>query len=186
MGAGMGESAADLAAQIRAELSESSPEGFHFTDHLVRQDEALQRLIRSLEQHPDRSEVEQALSRALRDERQGWVLLKLLELAERLGLRGLAPALMELAQSPGETEREQFLAGRACEVLLKLPLDLEARARANDICKSPLREVARYRFGAERERRLQRPRRIEWLLLGLLMLAVLAALIFAATALERR
>jgi hypothetical protein len=46
--------------------------------------------------------------------------------------------------------------------------------------------VARYRFGAERERRLQRPRRIEWLLLGLLMLAVLAALIFAATALERR
>jgi hypothetical protein len=183
---GTEQSGADLAAQIRAELSDSSPEGFHFSDHVVRQDDALQRLIQNLEHYPDRAEVEHALSRALRDERDGWVLLKLLELVEHLALTGVAPALVELAQRPTETERGQFLAGRACEVLLKLPLDLNARTRANQVCKVPLQQVARYRLGADRERRLHRPRRIEWLLLVLLMVAAIAALIFAATALGRR
>lgn len=182
---GTEEGGADLAAQIRAELSDSAPVGFYFTDHVVRQDEALQRLIRSLEQYSDRAEVERALSRALLDERQGWVLLKLLEIAERLAFAGLAPALMELAQAPAETERAQFLAGRACEVLLKLPLDLQSRARANEACKGPLQDLVRYRLGSERERRLQRPRRIEWFLLALLMAGALGALIFAVTALGR-
>ncbi len=178
--------AEDLALQIRAELSERAPEGFHFSDHLIRQDEALQRTAARLEAHPDPSEVERALALAIANERDGWTLLKLLELVERMGLPGAAPALIQLASSPTPEQRSRFVAGRACEVLLKLPLDLAARARANKVCKKPLEEVASFRMGAEREQRLQRPRRIEWLLLfGLVALAV-AALIFAASALERR
>ena len=176
----------DLALQIRAELCERAPEGFHFSDHLIRQDEALQRTAARLEAHPDRSEVERALALAIASERDGWTLLKLLELVERMQLPGAAPALIQLASSPTPDERSRFVAGRACEVLLKLPLDVAARARANEVCKEPLEEVARLRLGAEREQRLQRPRRIEWLLLlGLVALAI-AALIFAASALERR
>ncbi len=179
--------ALDLAAQIRAELSDRAPEGFHFTDHVIRQDEALERLTARLRHHPDPSEVERALAYAIEQERAGWTLLKLLELVERLKLLGTAPALIKLAQAPpGQGDRAQFLAGRACEVMLRLPLDLETRTRANQICKVPLQQVARYRMGAEKERSLQRPRRTEWLLLVLLMAIGIAALIFAATALERR
>jgi hypothetical protein len=177
--------AADLAIQIRTELSDRAPEGFHFTDHLIRQDEALGRTAARLEAHPDRSEVERALARALDDESDRWTILKLLELVERMQLLGTAPALMKIASFTGGDERSRFLAGRACEVLLKLPLDLEARTRANALCKAPLEEVARFRRGADREQVLQRPRRIEWLLvIGLLALAM-AALIFAFTALGR-
>ena len=178
--------AADLAIQIRTELSDRAPEGFHFSNHLIRQDEALQRTAMRLEAHPDRSEVERALARALDDEEDGWTSLKLLELVDRMQLLGAATALIKLASSTTHDERARFLAGRACEVLLRLPLDLEARARANAVCKAPLAEVARFRLGAERERALQRPRRIEWLLvIGLFALAI-AALIFAVSALGRR
>src|SRR5215469_4390030 len=178
--------AVDLAIQIRTELSDRAPEGFHFSDHLIRQDEALQRTAARLEAHPDRSEVERALALAIANERAGWTLLKLLELVERMQLPGTAPALIQLASSHTPDERSRFVAGRACEVLLKLPLDVAARARANEVCKKPLAEVARFRMGAEREQSLQRPRRIEWLLLlGLVALAI-AALIFAASALDRR
>jgi len=182
----MASAAEDLALQIRAELSERAPEGFHFSDHLIRQDEALQRTAARLEAHPDRLEVERALALAIANEHDGWSLLKLLELVERMQLPGTAPALIQLASSHTPDERSRFVAGRACEVLLKLPLDVAARARANEVCKKPLEEVARLRMGAEREQRLQRPRRIEWLLLlGLVALAI-AALIFAASGLERR
>ena len=178
--------AEDLASQIRAELSERAPEGFHFSDHLIRQDEGLMRTAARLEVHPDQTEVERALALAIANERDGWTLLKLLELVERMQLCGAAPALIELASTPAADERWRFVAGRACEVLLKLPLNLAARARATEVCKQPLEDVARFRMGAEREERLQRPRRIEWLLLlGLVALAI-AALIFAASALERR
>jgi len=177
--------AADLAIQIRTELSDRAPEGFHFTDQVIRQDEALGRTAARLETHPDRSEVERALARALEDETDRWTILKLLELAERLQLLGTAPALMKLATSTGDDERSRFLAGRACEVLLKLPLDLEDRTRANAACKAPLEQVARFRRGADRERVLQRPRRIEWLLVIALLALAMAALIFAFTALGR-
>ncbi len=177
--------AADLAIQIRTELSDRPPEGFHFTDHLIRQDEALEKTAAGLESHADRAEVERAVARALADEKDGWTLLKLLELVERMQLLGAAEALMAIASSPGGDQRARFLAGRACEVLLKLPLDLEARTRANTVCKVPLEEVGRFRLGSQRERALQRPRRIEWLLvIGLFALAI-AALIFAVTALGR-
>jgi hypothetical protein len=176
---------ADLALQIRAQLSDRAPEGFHFTDQVIRQDEALERTAARLEEHPDRSEVERALARAVEDEKDGWTVLKLLELVERMQLLGAAEALLKIASSPARDERSRFLAGRACEVLLKLPLDLEARSRANAVCKSPLEDVGRLRLGSQRERALQRPRRIEWLLvIGLFALAI-AALIFAVTALGR-
>ncbi len=138
--------AVDLAAQIRTELSDRAPEGFHFTDHVIRQDAALERLTEQLRSHPDRPEVERAVAHAVTEEKDGWILLKLMELMERLDLSGAAPALMKVAQHPpGEGARSQFLAGRACEVLLKLPLDLETRARANEICKIPLQQMARHR-----------------------------------------
>jgi len=179
--------AVDLAAQIRAELSDRAPEGFHFVDHVIRQDEALQRLTAQLSAHPDPLEVERALALALEQESEGWTLLKLLELTERLRLPGAAPALLNLAQQPpGQGPRAEFLAGRACEVMLALPLDLQTRTRANQICKDPLEQIARYRLGAEKERQLQRPRQIEWLLLVVLMAIGIAALIFAAAALGRR
>ncbi len=178
--------AVDLAIQIRTELSDRAPEGFHFSDHLIRQDAALERTAVRLEAHPDRLEVERALARALEDEKDGWTILKLLELVERMQLLGAAPGLIKLASSPAHDERARFLAGRACEVLLMLPLDLEARNRASAVCKVPLAEVARFRLGAERERGLQRPRRIEWLLVIGLLALVIAALIFAVTALGQR
>jgi len=180
--------AVDLAAQIRAELSaDQAPEGFHFVDHVIRQDEALQRLTAQLRDHPDPAEVERALGFALEQESEGWTLLKLLELTERLRLPGAAPALLKLAQGPpGQGPRAEFLAGRACEVILALPLDLQTRARANQICQDPLQQIARYRLGAQRERQLQRPRQIEWLLLVVLMAIGVAALIFAAAGLGRR
>jgi hypothetical protein len=177
--------AADLARQIRAELADRAPEGLLFTDLLIRQDDALQRVSARLQEYPDRSEVERALALALADEKDGWTLLKLLELAERLQPLAAAAALMSIAATKSADERGRFLAGRACEVLLKLPLDLAGRSQANEVCRGPLEDAAAFRVGADRERQLQRPRRLEWLLLiGLLALAI-AGLIFAATALGR-
>lgn len=183
---GAADPAEDLALQIRAELSEPAPEGFHFADHLIRQDEAWQRTAARVQAHPDSAEVERALTMAIERERDGWTLLKLLELVDRVQPVAAAPALIQLASSPGPDERSRYVAGRACEVLLKLPLDVAARSRANEVCKEPLSELARLRLGAEREQSLQRPRRIEWLLLVVLALLALAGLLFAAGALERR
>jgi hypothetical protein len=177
--------ASDLAIQIRTELSDRAPEGFRFSDHLIRQDEALERTAVRLEAHPDRSEVERALALAIAEEKEGWTLLKLLELVERMQLLGAAPAVLGLASSPAPDERARYLAGRACEVLLKLPLDREARARANSVCKVPLEQAGVFRLGAERERALQRPRWIEWLLVIGLMALAIAALIFAVSGVGR-
>jgi hypothetical protein len=177
---------AELSAQIRAELSDRAPEGFHFTDHLIRQDAALERLTEQLRAHPDVSEVERAVGRAVSEEKDGWTLLKLFELVERLTLTGTSASLMQLAsEPPGDGPRSRFLAGRACEVLLQLPLDYETRTRANEICKLPLDEIARFRMGAQRERTMQRPRRVEWIILAIVMLLALAGLGFALFALER-
>lgn len=179
--------ALDLAAQICSELSDRAPEGFRFTDQVIRQDEALQRLTAQLRAQPDVSEVERALCYAVEQVREDWTLLKLLELIEQLKFPGAAPALIELAQARrGQDARSEFLAGRACEVMLALPLDLQTRVRANEICKGPLQQIARYRLGAERERHLQRPRQMEWLLLVALMAIGIAALIFAAAGLGQR
>jgi|SRR6516162_1430327 len=164
------EPAMDLARQIRAELSEPAPQGFQFVEHVMRQDAGLELLSRRLAAHSDRAEVEDALSHALRIEQSGWVLLKLIELADRLQPSAAAAALLGLAEHPpGEGERSTFLAGRACEVLLKLPLDVKARAEANRICGPPLQSIHQFRLGAERERLLQRPKRLEWILLAALM-----------------
>jgi len=164
------EPAVDLARQIRAELSEPAPEGFQFVEHVMRQDAGLERLSKRLSAHPDPAEVESALSHALRTERSGWVLLKLIELTDRLQPSTAAPALLDLAaHPPGEGERSTFLAGRACEVLLKLPLDVKTRGEANRICGAPLDRIHQFRLGAETERLLQRPRRLEWILLAALM-----------------
>ena len=176
--------AVDLSLQIRAELADPAPQGFAFNDHLLRQDAALERLASSLKSHGDAAEVERAVALALGDEQDGWKLLKLLELADRLSLLGATGALMALAEHPpGGDERSRFLAGRACEVLLKLPLDLEMRGKANQLCQGPLLHVATYRRGASKQTSLQRPRRVEWAILVALMLLGSLGLLFALKAL---
>jgi hypothetical protein len=175
-----------FAQTIRAELADPAPQGFAFTDQLFRQDAALEHLTARLRAHPDAGEVERALVHALLAERDGWVLLKLLELTERLAPKGAAEALIKIAQDPpGDEGRARFLAGRACEVLLKLPLGYETRRRANEASKGKLEDPFRYRLGALRERQLQRPRRVEWLLLVVMMALVLGGLLVAWAALDR-
>src|SRR4051812_5290856 len=98
----MSEPYVDFARQIRTELAEKAPAGFHFNDHVVRQDAALDRLADQLKVHGEREELEGALSHALLEERDGWTLLKLLELADRLRLAGTAAALMELVNRPSD------------------------------------------------------------------------------------
>jgi hypothetical protein len=175
--------AEDLALQIRSELSDTAPQGFAFNDHVVRQDAALERVAKQLLAHPDAVEVDAALSRALSDEKDGWTLLKLVDLAERVGTPAPAAALMAVAAQPQPDERGRFLAGRACEVLLKLPLDLETRNRANAVCRQPLDDLVRFRLGAQRAQALHRPRRVEWTLLAVLMAIALAGLVLALRAL---
>lgn len=178
------DTSADLAAQLRAELSDRAPEGFHFSDHVIRQDAGLEQLTTRLREHGDDREVALALGRAVSEERDGWTLLKLLELTERLGLTGTAPALLELARRPpGDDLRSRFLAGRACEVMLKLPLDYETRIAANEVCKQPLADIARFRMGAAKERAIHRPRKLEWAILVGLMVVGLAGFLFALLAL---
>jgi len=162
-----------LSRQIRTELSDTAPQGFHFGDQVLRQDAGLERLATHLRSLPP-AELGAALSESLLEEKDGWTLLKLLELVERLETRGCADALVELAQNPpGEGDRRKFLAGRACEVLLRLPLDERSRHRADAACKIPLQEIQLFRLGADRERKLHRPRRVEWaLLMGLMLLAL--------------
>ncbi len=176
--------AIDLAVQIRADLSDLAPQGFNFRDHLLRQDAVLQRLSEHLRAHPDAAEVERAMAHALATEPDEWVLLKLVELSDRLNLPGTAPALLRIAQRSGPErsrggERGLFLSGRACEVLLKLPLDLASRAEANRICQVPLKKISEFRHGEETQRLLYQPRRLEWALLILLMLAAVGGLLFA-------
>jgi hypothetical protein len=179
--------AVDLATHIRTELSDESPQGFHFIDHVVRQDRSLERLTEQLRAHGDMGEVERAISLAISEERDGWTQLKLLELVERLELKGAAPSLMSLVErrAADDDDRGRFLAGRACEVMLKLPLDLDTRTRASELCKGPLEEVARFRMSAERVRAVHRPRRIEWAILVALMALGIGGLIFAFMATGR-
>jgi len=179
--------AIDLAVQIRADLSDLAPQGFNFRDHLLRQDAVLQRLSEHLRAHPDAAEVERAIAHALATEPDEWVLLKLVELSDRLSLPGTAQALLGIAQRSGPAcperirrgDRGLFLSGRACEVLLKLPLDLALRAEANRVCQIPLKKIAEFRHGEETQRLLYLPRRFEWALLILLMLAAVGGLLFA-------
>ncbi len=179
----MTDEALELALSIRIAVADRPPEGFSFQEHVVRQDEGLARLIDQLKSH-DGAVVGPALEKLIAEEQDGWTLLKLLELAERLELPQVAPALLQVVQSPPEQgDRRRFLAGRACEVMLKLPLAYDERMRANELCQAPLADLARFRLGAERERALHRPRRIEWLLLVVLMALGLGAFVFAWMAL---
>jgi hypothetical protein len=177
--------ARDLAAQIRLELADPAPQGFAFNDHAVRQDAALDRLTDRLRQHPDAVEVEAAVRRAVGEERDGWTQLKLLELVERLNLKGAVEPLLRLAVTARDDERGRFLAGRACEVMLKLPLDLETRNRVNQVCQGPLDDIARFRMGAQRAQRMHRPRQVEWTLLVMLMALAGAGVLVAWLALGR-
>jgi hypothetical protein len=178
--------AADLAIQIRTELADSPPQGFLFNDHVIRQDVALERLAERLRAHPDGAEVSAAVRRALSDEHDGWVLLKLLELVERLTLAPTAPALIALAARPlTEDDRARFLSGRAAEVLLKLPLDLATRAQANAVTQAPLEDIARFRMGAQRAQQMHRPRQAEWTLLVVLMAVAVLGFALAWRALGR-
>jgi hypothetical protein len=143
-------------------------------------------LANRLRAHQDWSELERAINYAFSETRDGWTRLKLLELVDRLSLLGAAPALLHLAQHP-ETDdpRSEFVAGRACEILLRLPLNLEMRKAADDACAVPLTRLAAFRAGAQRERLQQRPRHLEWLLLIFLMALALIGFIVALFAIER-
>ncbi|MFZ5471346.1 MAG: hypothetical protein ACOZIN_18135 [Myxococcota bacterium] len=175
----------ELAAQIRTELADAAPEGLAFSDHVVRQNSALERLVTQLKSHENPGEVGHALGHAVNEERDGWTLLKLLEACEQLQTLPAAPALMALAKEPpGSGDRARFLAGRACEVLLKLPLDYPTRLVANEVCKGPLGDINRFRMGAERARTLHRPRRVEWTLLVVLMAIGLAGFIYVMATLR--
>jgi hypothetical protein len=179
------DAASDLAAQIRLELADPAPQGFAFNDHAIRQDAGLDRLVERLRHHPDAAEVEAAVSSSVAEERDGWTLLKLLELVERLSLAGAVEPLLRLAASPQQDARGRFLAGRACEVMLTLPLDLETRNRVNEVSKGPLDDIARFRMGAERAQRMHRPRQVEWTLLAALMALAGAGVVVAWLALGR-
>jgi hypothetical protein len=176
----------DLATQIRTELSDPAPEGFHFTDHVIRQDASLDRLAKKLCAHEDWAELERAVQYAIADTKDGWTRLKLLELVDRLSLLGAAPALLNLAQHPNADDpRSMFIAGRACEILLRLPLNLELRKAADEVCTVPLSRLSAFRAGAQRERLQQRPRLVEWMLLVFLMALALVGFFIAFFALER-
>jgi hypothetical protein len=130
--------------------------------------------------------VAEALGSLLEQERDGWTQLKLLELADRLAPPALAPALMKYVEGLASSAepRSRFLAGRAGEVLLKLPLDLEARGKAAELSAGPLREAAALRGRAMRSRSLHRPRRVEWAILVAMMVLGLTGLLFALQALR--
>lgn len=174
-----------LASHIAAELRDPEPKGFQFDELVLRQDAGLQRLAEHLQAEPE-AEVAEALGLLLEREPDGWTQLKLLELCDRVAPLAMAPALMRYAEArvSAAEPRTRFLAGRACEVLLKLPLDLEARARAQALSERPLREAAELRGQALRSRSLHRPRRVEWVILVLLMLLGLSGLLFAFQALS--
>ena len=73
--------------------------------------------------------------------------------------------------------------GDGAEVLLKLPLDLATRNRANEVTQAPLQEIARFRMGAQRAQSIHRPRQVEWTILGLLMVLALLGFFVAWRAL---
>src|SRR4051812_13258237 len=181
----MSEEGETLAQHVAAELRDPEPKGFQFDEAVLRQDAGLQQLADDLVAEPE-AHVAEALGALLEQERDGWVQLKVLELADRLGPVGRARALMrygEARRGAGEP-RARFLASRACEVLLRLPLDREARARAADLSKGPLREVGQVRGQALRARALHRPRRVGWGILVAVMALGLAGLIYAFQALR--
>lgn len=174
-----------LAQHVAAELRDPEPKGFQFDELVLRQDTGLQKLADHLAGEPV-EHVAEALARLLEQERDGWVQLKVLELADRAAPLAMAPALMEYVRARREASepRVRFLAARACEVLLKLPLDLEARAQASELSKAPLAEAAEARGRAARARAMHRPRRVEWAILVAVMVLGLGGLLFAFQALD--
>jgi len=172
-----------LASHLAAELRDPEPAGFRFDDLVLRQDEGLRRLAEQLSHEPE-AEVAEALGLLLEREGGGWVQLKLLELCDRLAPLRLAPALLRYLEARASSDEPgaRFLAGRAGEVLLGLPLDLETRARAQAISAGPMREAAELRAQAARSRSLHRPRRAEWAILVAAMLLGLCGLVYALQA----
>src|SRR5262245_51670637 len=139
----MSEAGETLALHIASELRDPEPAGFQFDEAVLRQDVGLQQLVDHLAAEKP-AEVGEALGLLLEREGDGWTQLKVLELADRLAPVSMAEALIRYVQqrSNDPQPRTRFLAARACEVLLRLPLGLEARARAADLSVKPLREVA--------------------------------------------
>lgn len=181
----MSEAGESLAQHVAAELRDPEPAGFQFDELVLRQDVGLQQLADHLAAEPAEA-VGEALGLLLDQEQEGWTQLKVLELADRVAPRSMAPALIRYVQARAGAgdPRTRFLAARACEVLLRLPLDLEARARAAELSAEPLREVAEYRGQALRTRAMQRPRRLEWAILVAVMVLGISGLIYAFQALR--
>lgn len=176
----MSEAGESLAQHVAAELRDPEPRGFQFDELVLRQDVGLQQLADHLAAEPP-ADVGEALGLLLEQEQDGWTQLKVLELADRLAPVSMAPALIRYVQQRegGPDSRTRFLAARACEVLLRLPLDLEARSRAAELSAQPLREAALVRGEALRSRTLQKPRRVEWAILVAVMLLGLSGLVYA-------
>src|SRR4051812_36556667 len=154
----MSEEGESLAQHLAAELRDPEPRGFQFDEAVLRQDAGLQRLADHLGAEPE-APVAEALGLLLEQERDGWGQLKLLELADRLAPAAMAPALLRYVETriSSAEPRVRFLAARACEVLLRMPLDLELRARASALSAQPLQEVSQVRGQALRARAMHRP-----------------------------
>lgn len=159
----------ELAEHLLTELRDPEPKGFHFQDHVLRQDTGLDRLTESLRTEAPEA-LASALGMALSREQDGWTQLKIIELCDRLAPPGLEGALIRfLEERAGGDDRERFLAGRAAEVLIRLPLDRAARARASEVSQGPLQELERFRRREQAARSVHRPRRVEWAILAVMM-----------------
>jgi hypothetical protein len=173
----------ELAEHLLTELRDPEPKGFQFQDHVLRQDAGLEKLTESLRAE-EPAALSAALGAALSRERDGWTLLKIVELCDRLAPPGLEGALMRFVEERAEgDDRQRFLAGRAAEVLLRLPLDLAARARAGELSQGPLRDLERFRRREQAARLLHRPRRVEWAILAAMMALGLLGTVLAFRAL---
>lgn len=155
----------------------------HIRASMARRPDALEPLLEKLAAD-ERPRLEAALSQLLASEQDGPKQLLLLDVIEKMSLTGTFDGLIEVVKLHKQSEdpRLRFLAGRASEVLLRLPLNLTQRAIANSVCQDSLLEGQRLRLQAERASAMQRPRRIEWALLAALMAMALAGIIYAFVA----
>src|SRR3954469_5356356 len=115
----MSEAGESLAQHIASELRDPEPAGFRFDEAVLRQDVGLQQLADHLAAEPP-ADVGEALGILLEQERDGWTQLKVLELADRLAPKAMAPALIRYVQerSSDPEPRTRFPAARARGVRL--------------------------------------------------------------------
>src|SRR5436190_23382141 len=101
----MSEEGETLAQHVAAELRDPEPKGFQFDEAVLRQDAGLLRLADDLVAEPE-ARVAEALGALLERERDGWVQLKVLELADRRAPVAMAPALLRYVEARRGAEEQ--------------------------------------------------------------------------------